>query len=130
MKPRRTHRVKYARDEAGWWIARVVDVEGCHTQGRTIEQARRRVREALSLFIGDVAERAELRESFVLPAEARRKVEAAASARERVRTQTREADEKTRQAAKALTQEGLSLRDTGELLGLSRQRVHQMLHGE
>jgi hypothetical protein len=37
------------------------------------------------------------------------------------------AAEATRQAAEELTNLGLSTRDAGELLGLSRQRVHQVL---
>jgi predicted RNase H-like HicB family nuclease len=47
----RTYRVIYERDEDGWWVAEVPEVAGCHTQGRTIEQARERILDALSLFI-------------------------------------------------------------------------------
>jgi predicted RNase H-like HicB family nuclease len=36
------------RDEAGWWIATVHGIAGVHTQGRTLEQVRERVREALA----------------------------------------------------------------------------------
>lgn len=53
--------VTYERDEAGWWIARVQGVAGVNSDGRTVDDARRRVREALSLAIGDeAAEAAEL----------------------------------------------------------------------
>jgi predicted RNase H-like HicB family nuclease len=47
------YRVAYERDEAGWWVASVRGVRGCHTQGRTVDEARRRIREALELFVGD-----------------------------------------------------------------------------
>jgi predicted RNase H-like HicB family nuclease len=50
------YRVRYTRDESGWWQASVPDVQGCHTQGRTIEEARRRVREALGLFIDNASD--------------------------------------------------------------------------
>jgi predicted RNase H-like HicB family nuclease len=43
----------YERDEAGWWVASVRKVRGCHTQGRTVDEARRRIREALELFVDD-----------------------------------------------------------------------------
>jgi len=42
--------VDYELDQSGWWVASVHEIAGCHTQGRTIEQARERIREALLLF--------------------------------------------------------------------------------
>jgi predicted RNase H-like HicB family nuclease len=51
--------VAYERDDSGWWVASIREVRGCHSQGRTIDEARRRVREALGLFIEDDAESAE-----------------------------------------------------------------------
>ena len=47
------YRVAYERDESGWWVASVRGVRGCHTQGRTVDEARRRIREALALFVDD-----------------------------------------------------------------------------
>lgn len=47
------YRVAYERDESGWWVASVNGVRGCHTQGRTVDEARRRIREALELFVDD-----------------------------------------------------------------------------
>lgn len=47
----KTFTVIYERDEADWWIADVPDVPGCHTQGHTIEQARERILDALSLYV-------------------------------------------------------------------------------
>ena len=45
--------VQFYRDEEGWWVARVTGLRGVHSQGRSIEEARRHVREALSLVVGD-----------------------------------------------------------------------------
>src|SRR5436309_356773 len=61
------YRVIFERDESGAWIARVPSVRGCHTHGRTLEQARRRLREALGLWVDD-ADTAELVEDIRLPA--------------------------------------------------------------
>ena len=47
----KSYRVAYERDESGWWVATVRGVRGCHTQGRTVDEARRRIREALELFV-------------------------------------------------------------------------------
>ncbi len=49
----KSYRVSYERNESGWWVASVRGVRGCHTQGRTVDEARRRIREALVLFVDD-----------------------------------------------------------------------------
>jgi predicted RNase H-like HicB family nuclease len=51
--------VKIERDETGAWIARVPEVPGGHTHGRTLREAERRIREALSLRV-EGADRADL----------------------------------------------------------------------
>jgi predicted RNase H-like HicB family nuclease len=49
----KTYTVIYERDEDGWWVAEVPEVPGGHAQGRTIEQARERILDALSLYVDD-----------------------------------------------------------------------------
>ena len=39
----KTYHVTYERDESGWWVASVRGLRGCHTQGRTVDEARRRI---------------------------------------------------------------------------------------
>src|SRR6476619_4645318 len=56
----KTYHVAYERDASGWWVASVRELRGCHTQGRTVDEARRRIREALDLFVDD-ARRAPIR---------------------------------------------------------------------
>jgi predicted RNase H-like HicB family nuclease len=48
-----TYHVARERDDTGWWVASIREVPGCHSQGQTIDEARRRVREALGLFVDD-----------------------------------------------------------------------------
>lgn len=121
-----TYEVIYQRDESGWWVASIPAVQGCHTQGRTIEEARRRIREALSLFVED-AERAELVDRVRLPLAARRAVQAATRARGKLQRVQGEVQEAAVAAARVLVEEtGLSLRDVGHLLGISFQRAHQL----
>jgi predicted RNase H-like HicB family nuclease len=45
------YRVRYGKDKSGWWVATVPEVPGCHTQGKTVDQARERIKEALSLYL-------------------------------------------------------------------------------
>ena len=47
----KTYRVASERDKSGWWVASVRDVHGCHTHGRTVDEARRGIVKALGLFV-------------------------------------------------------------------------------
>ncbi len=123
----KTYRVVFARDESGAWIARVPDVPGCHTHGRTLEQARRRIREALSLWVDD-AEHARLDEQIRLPANVRAAVRRSRTARQQAERQRARAQEETAETARTLVEQlNLGLRDAAELLGLSHQRVQQLV---
>lgn len=126
---RAPYRVVFERDDDGAWLARVPSVRGCHTYGRTIDQARRRIREALSLWI-DGADDVELVEDVRLPARAKAAVARSRTQRGRAATQQRAARAATLEAARALVDDaGLGLRDTADLLGISHQRVQQLLRG-
>ncbi len=124
----RQYTVTYERDEDGWWVATVQGVPGVHTQGRTIGDARHRVREALALAIGDQpAKTAELRDDVRLPPDVQKKVLASKAAKERVRIETEKARKLCAEAVRLLTKTlQLSVRDVRNLLGLSHQRVHQI----
>jgi len=94
-----------------------------------LDEARRRVREALSLVIGDDAFSIQLTERIALPAAIRRELYRQKSARMRAESETRRAMDATRAAARALAKLGLSVRDAGSLLGLTGARVSQILRG-
>jgi predicted RNase H-like HicB family nuclease len=111
------------RDESGAWIAHVRGVRGCHTHGRTLDQVRRRIREALSLWVED-AQSAELPEQIRLPSDARQAIRRSSAARTRAEQGRNDAQSTTAAAAHLLVEQlGLGVRDAGELLGLSHQRV-------
>ncbi|MBI4612419.1 MAG: type II toxin-antitoxin system HicB family antitoxin [Planctomycetes bacterium] len=115
----------FERDESGAWNVHVPEVPGCRTYGRNLAQARRRLREALSLFIDD-AEGVEVREDVRLPREARRAVRRSAEARRKADRSGEDARAATMNAVRELVEFGLGVRDAGELLGLSFQRVSQL----
>jgi predicted RNase H-like HicB family nuclease len=121
------YRVVFERDESGAWIARVPSVPGCHTYGRTIDQARRRIREAIGLWVED-ADSAELVEDIRLPARAKDALRRSTRARAAAEHRREVAHVATTRAAKVLVEDlHLSLRDAGDLLGLSYQRVLQLV---
>jgi predicted RNase H-like HicB family nuclease len=116
----KSYRVVYVLDESGHWLARVPRVKGCHTYGRSLSEARSRIREALGLFVTN-AEQAELVDDIRLPAEMRRLVATYRVARGRAERERKHAE----RAARSLAGH-LSRRDAAELLSLSHQRVQQL----
>lgn len=129
MKAKSKYVARFERDEDGWWVVHVEGVQGCHTQAKTIAQGRERIREALSLFIGDAAQTVEIDVQPALPPAVRKAVERSLRERQRATDAAAEAAEATESAVKAVLDLGLSTRDAGELLGLTRQRVHQVASG-
>jgi predicted RNase H-like HicB family nuclease len=124
-----TYEVVVNRDESGAWIVGVPKIPGCHTYGRSLRQARGRIREALALWIDD-ADRADLRFTVRLPAEVRRELRRAFAARRRSETASEDARRVASRVTATLSNRyGMSRRDVAELLGLSHQRVQQILQG-
>jgi predicted RNase H-like HicB family nuclease len=121
--------VRYERDESGWWVAQVREVPEALTQGRTLAETRRRIREALAVVLDDdrAAEEAPLIDEVKLPSGVRRALTRARAARRRLEADAVQAQETTEFAVRELTRSlGLSVRDAGELLGISHQRVQQL----
>lgn len=119
------YRAVYEREPDGRWTVEVPQVKGCHTYGRTIEQARERIREALDLFVKG-AETAEIVDDVRLPTGLMTEVKRARRLRERVAR-----DEQLMTAAQAkvvvaMRKLKLGHRDAGRILGLSHQRVQQL----
>ncbi len=119
--------------EDKWWCVSIPEVSGCQSAGRSLGEARRNIREALATCVdvfGDeadaVAKSAVILEEIRLPARAKRVLAKARKEREAAAAQASRAQTATVSAARELGDEGLSLRDVGELLGLSHERVKQL----
>jgi len=126
---KRQYRAVFERDESGAWIARVPSVRGCQTYGRTLDQARRRLREALALWV-DKPDSAEIVEDVRLPPNVKAAVRASRADRRRAEEQRVEASASTARAARVLVDDlGVGFRDAAELLGVSHQRVQQLVRG-
>jgi predicted RNase H-like HicB family nuclease len=127
----KTYHVTYERDESGWWVASVRELRGCHTQGRTVDEARRRIVEAMQLFV-DNARSSKLVDDVKLPTRAAKAIREYSTLRKKADAEDRRAALAARRAVRLLRGGRLkmSARDAARLLGLSHQRVHQLAHDE
>jgi len=124
-RPKR-RRAIFERDADGWWVASVPSVPGCRTQGRTLAQVRERLKEALDASVeGEIPA---LIEDVRLPKGALMVLGDFKLSREAAERAAERAAALTQRAAVILTHDvRVSLRDAAELLGLSHQRVAQIL---
>jgi predicted RNase H-like HicB family nuclease len=117
----------HERDESGRWLVHVRGLRGCQTYGRTIAQAKERIKEALEVFLNRNIADGELLHRIELPMDIRTLVRVHWTARTKAEHEAQRAQKALRQAAKKLIEAHVSVRDAGDLLGLSHQRVHQVI---
>jgi predicted RNase H-like HicB family nuclease len=113
------------------WLAEIVEIPEVHTFGRTVGKAREYVADALALWLDEPVDIVRPLIEFEIPAlpeEIREAAELAVEARAMAERVTREAAQLMAAGAAALVLDGrLSVRDAAEILGISHQRVHQIL---
>jgi predicted RNase H-like HicB family nuclease len=116
----------YERDrESDAWLVHIEGTDECHTYRRTLGQAAERISEALAAWLD--REPASLEIEHRWPGEVTDLANQVAAARQKAAEATRVAGEATTAAAKRLERMGVSRRDTAQILGISHQRVQQLL---
>jgi predicted RNase H-like HicB family nuclease len=127
----RTYHADFELDQSGVWLAEIEEIPQVHTYGRTLGKARQYVVDALALWLNEPIESLKGRIEYRPPAldsTLLKKVHEAMAAREIAEGATVTAGDLMTAAAKALTADAkLSLRDAAELLGVSHQRVQQLV---
>lgn len=118
----------FERDEEGFWLVELVEEPRVHTYGRTLAKARDHIRDATALWFEAAPDAFTLVEDVRLPKPVRATVERARKERAKAQAVQEAAAGATREAARALVEQGrLSVRDAADVLGLSHQRVQQLL---
>jgi predicted RNase H-like HicB family nuclease len=117
----------YEYGDDGWWTVSIKEIRGAHTQGRSIAQARKRIREVLGLFAVD-ADSAEVVDEIRLGPGLREVVVKVRRAQASADRQKKLATSASRAAARKLVAK-MSVRDAGEVLGVSHQYVQQLASG-
>ena len=51
------------QDEDGWFISEVLELPGCHTQAKTLDELMKRTKEAISLYLK--TKKPKVRERFI-----------------------------------------------------------------
>lgn len=126
MTTKKTYVAVYERDAVDdAWNVRIDGVEGCQTYGRSLRQAQSRIREALALWLDRDPSKLVIADQ--MPAKLAAVANRASKARVEAERAGAKAQEQVAGAAKALTDLGLSRRDAAELLGLSHQRIQQLI---
>lgn len=127
-KKRYTARYRF---EDGDWIVEVDEVPQVHTFAKTLAKAQAHIRDALALWLQvedattlNIAERYE-----GLPDRLMEDVARANATRAQASELSDRAQQLTASAARSLMVDlGMSGRDAAQLLGVSHQRVHQLVH--
>lgn len=110
-----------------WWSLQCVEVPGAISQVAKLDQAADTIREAIA-FVAEVPEESiEVEIQPVIPRPARKALDAASEARAEAARLTTSAAADVRRAAALLHDEKLTNREIAVILGISHQRVNQLL---
>lgn len=121
-----TYRVR-ARRSGGWWAIDAPAMPGLHSQARRIDQVEAMARDALALLLDVDPASFAVEVDLELPEAWARVVADARQARTDADAAEKTAQATVRGAAQTLLDAGLSMRDVGSIMGVSHQRVAQLV---
>jgi len=58
------YHVLIEKDEEGWFVSEVIELPGCHTQGKTVDELLERTKEAIKAYL-ETEEPVEISQEFV-----------------------------------------------------------------
>lgn len=125
MSARKTYRATAVRD-GGLWLLDVPEIERV-TQARRLDQAELMVRSLISIMTGEPEDSFDVTIQPQLESAMSEVVLRAVAAKARAAAAQAEASNLQREAVRLMTESGMTIRDAGDLLGITHQRVAQLL---
>ena len=119
------YHVVYRRGKSGPWRASVRGLRRCRSRGKTLRQARVRLRQALAELV-DEPYAVDFIEDVRLPGAARRLLGRHWAARRKVEKAQLEAQAAARRVLDALRELAIDLRDASDLLGVAPARLQKI----
>ncbi len=111
-----------------WWAISVPELRGVHTQVRRLEKAEAMVRDAIAHFLAVPTESFDVKIEPLPPRDLQKKVGRARKVRDEAEHMQRQAAIASAEAAADLVRHAhMTVRDAGRVLGLSHQRIAQLL---
>jgi len=120
-----TYRATASRED-GWWVVHIPALDRV-TQSRRLEGVEATARDLIALWLDVPADSFDVKVEVELGSELAARVERVKSLRAEVDRVQAEASEAMRVLARSLAERGLSMRDAGRVLGVSFQRVQQLM---
>jgi len=125
MRKTYTARCQRAGD---WWAISVPELRGVHTQARRLQGVEAIARDAIALLMDIDPDSFDIRLEPVLPNDLQKRVGRAQKVRREAEVLQREAAKVSAEVASDLVRGAhLTVRDAGRVLGISHQRVAQLL---
>ncbi|HVA60586.1 MAG TPA: HicB family toxin-antitoxin system [Mycobacteriales bacterium] len=121
---KRTYRANVERD-GRFWLVRVPEVGV--TQARHLREVELMARDLIALVTDTEPSTFNLDVEVQMPAAAKRRLDRAVRLRNQAKDTQAQAAEELRAAAQELAKSGMTVRDIGQLLGVSYQRAHQLV---
>ena len=116
-----------AERSGGWWAVEVPEVPGLYTQAKRLDQVEGMVRDAAALLTGRPEDSFEITIEPQVPEVVAVTLEHSHQLTDEAARLQREAAEEARRAARLMQAEGMTVRDIGQVMGVSFQRVSQIL---
>lgn len=120
-----TYRVTVWREPEGGWGASADEIDGAHTDGRSLAEIDRHIREAIALVL-DLPRGAEDTMDVALHIRVGDDIDALVDDARRARQAAKRAQALTIDAVQALRKRGVSVRDAARVLGITSGRVSQL----